>query len=96
MPIDSASSSVPRSPADALAAPAGDGSGGGSGAKPLTVITAIGTLVMQVLLAVLFFVLFFVLFSPLAMLLRALGVDVLGLRRDERATSYWRKTGSKS
>jgi hypothetical protein len=90
MPIDSASSSVPRSPADALAAPAGDGSGGGSGAKPLTVITAIGTLVMQVLLAVLFFVLF----SPLAMLLRALGVDVLGLRRDERATSYWRKTGS--
>jgi hypothetical protein len=87
MPIDSASSSVPRSPADALAAPAGDGSGGGSGTKPLT---AIGTLVMQALLAVLFFALF----SPLAMLLRALGVDVLGLRRDERATSYWRKTGS--
>lgn len=92
MPIDSASSSVPRSPADALAAPAGDGSGGGSGTKPLTVITAIGTLVMQALLAVLFFALF----SPVAMLLRALGVDVLGLRRDERATSYWRKTGSKS
>jgi hypothetical protein len=47
---------------------------------------------MQTLLAVLFFALF----SPVAMLLRALGVDVLGLRRDERATSYWRKTGSKS
>jgi hypothetical protein len=53
-------------------------------------ITAIGTVVMQGLLALLFFALF----SPLAMLLRALGIDVLGLRRDERATSYWRKTGS--
>jgi hypothetical protein len=90
MPIDSASSSVPRSPVDALAVPAGDGSGGGSGAKPLSVIAGIGTLVMQVLLTLLFFVLF----SPVALLLRALGIDVLGLRRDERATSYWRKTGS--
>ncbi len=88
MPIDSASSSAPRLPADALAAPASGGSLGSasSGARPLAAIT---TLMMHVLLTLLFFALL----SPLAMLLRALGVDVLGLRRDERATSYWRKTG---
>lgn len=89
MPIDSASSSAPRLPADALAAPASGGSESsvGSGVKPLA---AIATIVTQVLLTLLFFVLL----SPLAMLLRALGIDVLGLRRDERAASYWRKPGS--
>jgi hypothetical protein len=77
-------------PADVLATPASagpDSLAGSSSTKPLA---AIATLVMHGLLALLFFVLV----SPLAMLLRVLGVDVLGLRRDDRATSYWRKTGS--
>ena len=50
-------------------------------------LVAIATITMHLLLVLLFYVVF----TPLALLLRLLGVDVIGLRRDERAGSYWRR-----
>jgi hypothetical protein len=44
------------------------------------------TIALQLVLAIVFYAVV----SPLALLLRALGIDVLGARRDERAASYWR------
>ena len=50
-------------------------------------ITAVATVTMHLVLVLLFYVVF----TPLALLLRLLGVDLIGLRRDERAGSYWRR-----
>lgn len=47
---------------------------------------ATGALALQLLLALLFYGVV----TPVAVLLRALRVDVSGLRRDERARTYWR------
>lgn len=48
---------------------------------------AIATVTMHLLLVLLFFVVF----TPLALLLRALRLDLIGARRDGRAGSYWRQ-----
>jgi hypothetical protein len=54
-------------------------------------IVAVATVAMHLLLVLLFFVVF----TPLAMLLRALRVDMIGARRGEPAGSYWRRRGAK-
>lgn len=48
-------------------------------------IAAIATVTMHLLLVLLFFVVF----TPVALLLRALRLDLIGSRRDDRAGSYW-------
>jgi hypothetical protein len=50
-------------------------------------LAALAALALRLPLALLFYVLI----TPLALLLRALRIDVLGLRRDESAQSYWRR-----
>lgn len=50
-------------------------------------VAAIATVTMHLLLVLLFFVVF----TPLALLLRALHLDLIGSRRDGRAGSYWRQ-----
>lgn len=50
-------------------------------------IAAIATVTMHLLLVLAFFVVF----TPLALLLRAFGLDLIGSRRDDRAGSYWRQ-----
>ena len=44
-----------------------------------------GTLVMHLALVILFYAVI----TPLAVTLRALRIDLIGNRRDERAASYW-------
>jgi hypothetical protein len=48
--------------------------------------TVAATVAMHVLLVLLFYAAV----APLALLLRVLGIDVIGSRPNERATSYWR------
>ena len=50
-------------------------------------IEAIATVAMHLLLVLMFFVVF----TPLAFLMRALRVDLIGARRDGQAGSYWRQ-----
>ena len=45
---------------------------------------------MRILLTVMFYAVL----TPAAILLRALRIDVIGRRFDERAVSYWRKRGA--
>jgi hypothetical protein len=49
-----------------------------------------GTVVLHLALVVLFYAVV----TPLALVLRALGIDTIGARRDERAASYWRRRRS--
>jgi len=61
--------------------------GGGVMSRLLEPIVAAATVAMHLLLVLLFFGVF----TPLAVLLRALRIDLIGTRRDERAGSYWRQ-----
>ena len=61
--------------------------GGGVMSRLLESIVAAATVAMHLLLVLLFFGVF----TPLAVLLRALRIDLIGTRRDERAGSYWRQ-----
>lgn len=61
-------------------------SGGGMMSRLLEPIVAVATVTMHLLLVLLFFGVF----TPLAVLMRALHIDLIGTRRDERAGSYWR------
>lgn len=38
--------------------------------------------------------LFYLVLTPVALLLRAVGVDLMGRRFDTRAASYWRQRGA--
>jgi hypothetical protein len=51
-----------------------------------TGLAGAGTLLLQAVLLVLYYLVV----TPLALVLRLLRIDVLGLRRDERAATYWR------
>jgi hypothetical protein len=48
----------------------------------------------SMLMRILLTLLFYAVLTPAAMLLRALRIDVIGRRFDERAGSYWHQRGS--
>lgn len=61
--------------------------GGTPMARVFAPIVAMATVAMHLLLVLLFFVVF----TPLAMLCRAFRVDLIGMRREGQAGSYWRR-----